>query len=58
MSQTEKRVDVQEIRNPPRQRPPTCYVMDDYYRPEVRELREKYELDKKVKGGAGGYSAL
>jgi len=44
--------EVQEIRNPPRHRPPGAYLVDDYYRPEVRELRERYALEEKIDGAA------
>lgn len=51
-------IQVQAIHNPPRHRPPRAYVVDDCYRPEVGELREKYKLDKLVAGAKDRFEAL
>jgi len=51
-------IQVLELRNPPRHRPPCAYVVDDFHRPEVRELRERYRLDEKVTGAKDRFDAL
>jgi hypothetical protein len=58
MNPTASPIQVSEIRNPPRHRPPCAYVVDDYYRPEYRELRERFKLDEKIAGAKDRFDAL
>jgi hypothetical protein len=57
MSTTQPELNIEIVRNPPRHRPPCPFAVDDGHRPEVAELPERVELEKRVEGARDRWEA-
>ena len=58
MPTTQPELNIEIVRNPPRHRPPCPFMVDDGHRPEVAELRDRFELEQKVAGARDRWEAL